>query len=267
MLAPREIVKKGTSSKKSDTAPAKADPARAKNKKKVGGNEGALKTKLDNKSVSAPATTASKHYKKPLDRHSRSTKKDSGKKVSQGWGSIDGKANLEDEVDAEDDATDALEVSDKEVVDEIPKRSLNEYFEELRLQQASLDGNKAVRAANEGNEDKWTSEERIVRQEEENVTLSLKKKAKSKNHKEKKFLDFEATFADEIPESDSTRARGSFRGSRGTTRGARGSTRGSRGSRGSARGARGSSTVVDVSSKPSESSKVNLADDKKFPSL
>ena len=76
----REVVKKNTSSKKSDAAPASADPAKAKKKKSPTGNEAALKNKNFNKDVAPPQSTATKHSKKPLDRHSRTGKTDSKKK-------------------------------------------------------------------------------------------------------------------------------------------------------------------------------------------
>lgn len=73
----REVVKKNTSSKKSDAAPASADPAKAKKKKSPTGNEAALKNKNFNKDVAPPQSTATKHSKKPFDRHSRTGKTDS----------------------------------------------------------------------------------------------------------------------------------------------------------------------------------------------
>ncbi|CAH6723572.1 suppressor protein Stm1p [[Candida] jaroonii] len=255
ILATKEVVKKGTSSKKSDEPPAKADPSKAKNKKKVGGNEGAYKTKIDNKSVSAPSSTPSKHYKKPLDRQSRSNKKDSSKKVSQGWGSKDGEANLEDEVEAEEDAVAELAEDDETVVEDVPKRSLNDYFEELKLKQAELDGQKVIRSANQGAEDKWTAEEKIIKQREEYFSATAEKKTRTKAQKEKKFLEIEATFADQTPVSS--------RGARGSSRGPRGASRG----RGSAPRGRGAPRGKPSAPKADASSKINLADDKKFPSL
>lgn len=47
----KEVVKKNTSSKKSDVPPPSADPTKAKKKSKPTGNEGALKTKNSNKDV------------------------------------------------------------------------------------------------------------------------------------------------------------------------------------------------------------------------
>ena len=76
-LHPEKLSKKNTSSKKSDAAPASADPAKAKKKKSPTGNEAALKNKNFNKDVAPPQSTATKHSKKPFDRHSRTGKTDS----------------------------------------------------------------------------------------------------------------------------------------------------------------------------------------------
>lgn len=264
-VTPREVVKKTSSSKKKDEAPSKADPAKAKNKKKVTGNEGAIKSKLNNKDVPAPASTASSHYKRPFDRHSRQSKGDSDKKTKQGWGSKEGTDILQDEVEAEEDAVAELEEDDENVVDEVPKKSLQDYFEELKLKQSELEGNKQIRQANEGGESKWTAEERLEKQRKEYVSASAQKKTKAKNQKEKKFLDFEATFADDQPTPfPSEKARGGYTrgrgGQRGSTRG-RGAPRGSTRGRGAPRGGapRGGSAPRG-SSKP-------VVNDKNFPSL
>lgn len=104
-MATRELVKKNTSSKKSDENP-RADPTKAKPKKPVTGNEGAIKNKLDNKSTPGPSSTPSSHYKRPLDRHSR-TKKGGVRKPRSGE---DGEDALEQELEAEEDAEAELEV-------------------------------------------------------------------------------------------------------------------------------------------------------------
>lgn len=250
----REVVKNNTSSRKSDVPPTSADPAKAKKKSKATGNEGALKTKTDNKSVSAPSSTPSKHYKKPLDRHSRSGKTDSGKKVRQGWGDdkkeldaeVDGAADAETELNAETDA--ATEAN------AIPKKSLTDYFAELQVKQQELDGKKNVRAANSGNEDKWTAEERIQKDQEAYFAPSAAKKAKAKASKEKKFLDFDASFSDQAPaprQTDSKRGGLSKRG---------GAKRG--GERGGERGGFNARKPT-----ASTSAKKPVVDDKNFPSL
>lgn len=257
-IPPKELVKKTTSSKKTDEAPSKADPAKAKKKSKVGGNEGAIKNQLNNRSVEGPGATPSKHYKRPFDRHSRDNKSDSGKKTKQSWGSQRGDNVLEDEVEAAEDAEAELEENDETVVDETPKKSLQDYFQELKVKQTELDGNKNVRNANEGNESKWNSDQQIVKEKEEYVAPSVEKKTKAKSQKEKKFLDFDAKFADEVPAP-----RESFRGGRGSSRGGRGSSRGGRGA------SRGGKVPIRGGKGPrGESGKLpNLTDDKKFPSL
>jgi hypothetical protein len=242
----REVVKKNTSSKKADVAPASADPAKAKKKKPVTGNEAALKNKFNNKDVAAPQSTATKHTKKPFDRHSRTGKTDSKKKLQQGWGQSD-KRELEGEVEGTEDAEAELQAEAEEgaeAADATPKKSLQEYLAELELQKQELDGAKKLREANEGAESKWTAEEKIEKQEEVFFASTHVKKSKAKAQKERVFLDIEASFADEQPQQS---ARGGFRG------GKRGGARGGASKRG---GARGTSTAA----KP----EVN---DKNFPSL
>ena len=150
----REVVKKNTSSKKSDAAPASADPAKAKKKKSPTGNEAALKNKNFNKDVAPPQSTATKHSKKPFDRHSRTGKTDSKKKLQQGWGQSD-KRELEGEVEGTEDAEAELEAEaeeNDESANAIPKKSLQEYLAELELSKQELEGSKKLRQANEGAE-------------------------------------------------------------------------------------------------------------------
>lgn len=243
-------MKNNTSSKKSDVPPPSADPAKAKKKSKTSGNEAALKSKINNKDVSAPSSTPSKHYKKPFDRHSRSGKTDSGKKIKQSWGQ---KSAADLEVDAEAEGLDAEvdgEAEQAEVVDNTPKKSLQDYFAELELKQKELGGAKKVRAANEGSESKWANAEKIEKTQQDYVGSTVAKKAKAKAPKEKKFLEIDAKFADSQPAP-----RGDFGARRGGNRGGnrgRGETRG----RGGARGGRGNQGAA----KPA-------VDDKNFPSL
>lgn len=228
----REIVKKNTSSKKSDAAPASADPAKAKKKKSPTGNEAALKNKNFNKDVAPPQSTATKHSKKPFDRHSRTGKTDSKKKLQQGWGQSD-KRELEGEVEGTEDAEAELEAEaeeNDESANAIPKKSLQEYLAELELSKQELEGSKKLRQANEGAEQKWTAEEKIEKQQEVFFASTHTKKAKSKAQKEKVFLDIDANFGDEQPQT----TRGGFRG--GKRGGARGGSRGGA-KRGGTRGA------------------------------
>ncbi|KAK7677965.1 hypothetical protein QCA50_019046 [Cerrena zonata] len=244
----REVVKNTSSSKKKDVAPAKADPSRSKNKPKPTGNEGALKSRNNNKNVEAPSSTPSKHYKRPFDRHSRSGKADSGKKVRQGWGGND-KSELQDETEGLQDAVEDLEAESGESTTEAvaPKKSLNDYFAELKIKQQELDGSKNLRKANEGAEEKWSQGEVVAKQQESFVESSVAKKAKQKSQKEKKFLDFEATFADEQKPFRSESARGNFK---------RGGRRGGANAQG---GRKPSSKATTADKKP--------LDDKNFPSL
>ncbi|KAK6202333.1 Stm1-domain-containing protein [Scheffersomyces amazonensis] len=259
-LPVKEVVKKNTSSKKADVAPASADPAKAKKKAKVTGNEGALKSKNDNKDVAAPSSTPAKHQKKPFDRHSRTAKTDSKKKLKQGWGeSEDREAEGEVEGEADANAELAAEDAEEDAEPEVAKRSLQDYFAELQLKQQELGASKQVRKANEGAEEKWTAEEILEKRQAAFVESTAAKKSKAKAAKEKKFLEIEAHFADETPQQ----SRGSFRGDRGSSRGSRGTTRGGRGaSRGSTRGARGGAST---GAKKADNGK--KFDEQNFPSL
>ncbi|EMG47267.1 Ray38p [Candida maltosa Xu316] len=243
----REVVKKNTSSKKADVAPASADPAKAKNnKKKVTGNEAALKNKTNNKEVAPPQSSAAKHTKKPFDRHSRTGKTDSKKKFKQGWGESD-KRELEGEVEGAEDAEAELSAEASEnadAADSTPKKTLQEYLAEMELKRQELDGAKKLRQANEGAEAKWTSEEKIEKQQEVFFASTHAKKAKAKAQKEKVFLDIDASFADEQPQQ----SRGGFRG------GKRGGPRGGARRGGAPRAAATGSTKPEVN-------------DKNFPSL
>lgn len=194
---PREVVKKTTSSKKSDVAPASADPAKAKKAKKpVGGNEGALKSKADNKATPGPAATPSKHEKKAFDRHSRTAKTDSKKKVRQGWG--DDRRELEYETRGAADAA-AEQKAEAEGVAAPAGKSLQEYLKEKAEAETALGGSRAVRQANAGS-DKWAAaSEKIEKEQQAYVGGSSAKKIKQKAGKEKKFLDINAVFADEGP--------------------------------------------------------------------
>ncbi|KAI3405058.1 hypothetical protein KGF56_002143 [Candida oxycetoniae] len=209
----KEVVKKNTSSKKADVAPQSADPAKAKKKSKPTGNEGALKTKISNKEEPVPQSAVSKHQKKPFDRHSRSGKTDSKKKLQQGWGESDNR-ELVNEIEGAEDAEAELEAEEQEEVEVTPKKSLQEYLAEQQQKQKELDGAKKLRQANEGSEQKWSSEEKIEKQEEAYFASTHQKKTKVKAPKEKVFLEVEATFFDEKPQSfeRNSNSRGGFRG-------------------------------------------------------
>ncbi|EGW31586.1 uncharacterized protein SPAPADRAFT_62202 [Spathaspora passalidarum NRRL Y-27907] len=230
-LPSKVVVKPNTSSKKADAAPASADPAKAKkNKSKPSGNEGAFKNKNDNKDVAAPQSTASKHYKKPFDRHSRTGKTDSKKKFKQGWGE-DAQRVVEGEAEGTEDAAAELaaEATEEEAEPAAPQKTLQEYLAELEAKKQELEGNKKLRQANEGAESKWSGEEKIEKQQEVFFESTTTKKSKSKAHKEKVFLEVDATFADEQPQQFSKRggARGGARGGRGRGGARGGAKRGS----------------------------------------
>lgn len=204
---PREIVRATTSSKKADVPPASADPAKAKkNKKPLTSNEAALKDKTNNKSAPAPASTPSKHQKKPFDRHSRTGKTDSKKKIRQGWGGDD-KRELDDEAAGAADA--AAELAQENKAATPAGKSLQEYLAELQKAEAELSGNKIVRQANDGQEEFG---ERIEKQTNQAfVSGASTKKVRQKAPKEKKFLDFNAVFADEAPKFNGNK-KGGFKG-------------------------------------------------------
>lgn len=197
---PKEIVKKTTSSKKADVAPASADPARAKkNKKQATGNEAALKNKNANKDVSGPTSTPSKHEKKSFDRHSRTGKTDSKKKIRQGWGGDD-KRELEDEANGAGDALAEMDADAEAGAPATPAaKSLQEYLAELQKAENDLEGRKPARKANEGAEDKWSASEKIEKETASFVEGTYVKKIKQKATKEKKFLEFDSVFSDEAP--------------------------------------------------------------------
>lgn len=194
---PKEIVKKTTSSKKADVAPASADPARAKkNKKPVTGNEAALKDKANNKSVPAPAG-GSKREKKPFDRHSRTGKTDSKKKVAQGWG--DDRREGDDEAAGLADAAAEIAAEAKEEPAAPAGKSLKEYLAEQQQLESALGAKSAARKANEGAEDKWTSFDVIQKETQAFVEATSGKKVRQRAPKEKKLLDFTASFGEEAP--------------------------------------------------------------------
>lgn len=246
-LPPRELVKNSTSSKKKDEAPPKADPSKAKSKKPLSGNEGAIKSKFNNRDTAGPSSTPSGHYKRPLDRHSRQAK---GQRKPKTHGK-EGESALEEEVEAAEDA--ALEQEEDDViVDETPKKSLADYMKELEIAQASLAGNKSTRKVEAD-----ANAEKLIKKQEEYLPSSVEKKVKAKQAKEKKFLDFEATFAE--PSAPSGPKPSSAPRGRG-----RGGARGGASSRG--RGAPRGKAPRNKDATPKEV-KVALNDDKNFPSL
>lgn len=193
---PKEIVKKTTSSKKADVAPASADPAKAKkNKKPLTSNEAALKDKTNNKSVAGPVGGA-KREKKPFDRHSRTGKTDSKKKVAQGWG--DDRREIDDETAGLADANAEIASEVKEEPAAPAGKSLKEYLAEQE-QLESLNKANAARKANEGAESKWTSFDVIQKETQDFVGATSSKKVRQRAPKEKKLLDITTSFGEEAP--------------------------------------------------------------------
>lgn len=192
---PKEIVKKSTSSKKSDIAPPSADPAMAKkNKKPLTSNEAAFKEKVNNKSVDAPAG-GPKREKKSFDRHSRSGKTDTKKKISQGWG--DDRREADDEAAGLADANAELANENKEEPAVPAGKSLKEYLAEQEQSLASFIKT-ATRKANEGAEDKWNSFEKIEKETKDFVEATHGKRVRQRAAKEKKLLNFTSTFGEDI---------------------------------------------------------------------
>ena len=149
----REVVKKNTSSKKSDAAPASADPAKAKKKKSPTGNEAALKTRTSTKMLLhlnplLPNTPRNlsiviQEPVKPILK--RNCNKDGAKVTRELEGEVEGTEDAEAELEAEAEEND-------ESANAIPKKSLQEYLAELELSKQELEGSKKLRQANEGAE-------------------------------------------------------------------------------------------------------------------
>lgn len=134
---------------------------------------------------------------------------------------------------------------------------MSDYFADLQAKQQELDGKKNLRPANAGAEDKWTSGEKIEKDQEAYFAPSVAKKAKAKAAKEKKFLDFEASFADQSSNSRPSESRrgGSERGGFNKRGGKRGGERG------------GFNGRKPAPSSSSSSAKKPAVNDKNFPSL
>lgn len=195
VVPPKEIVKSTTSSKKQDVPPPSANPARAnKNRSKPTGNEGAIRNK-DNgrrnnrsKDVSGSATAKRDNSRRQSDRHSRSGKTDSGKKVRQGWG--DDKKELDAETAAEADVEAEIEADAEETATGVKQMSLNDY---LNQSQEAATLNKVAEAKQV---EQIEGTELFVKEQEEYVPATKVKTLKSKQLKTKQFLDFDATFQD-----------------------------------------------------------------------
>ena len=197
----REIVKNYTSSKKADVPPPNANPARAnKNRPRPTGNEAAIRDKAagreKNRSRDVPASSTARrqNIRRQTDRHSRTGKTDSEKKVKQGWG--DDKKEAEFEAEAEADAKTEIATSEtKEEVAEPPvdnRMTLEAYL--ASQQPTNLNKVSESRTIN-----KLEYAQVVVKEQEVYVPATKVKTVKSKQLKTKKFLDFDATFPDSHP--------------------------------------------------------------------
>ncbi|CCK68162.1 Stm1p KNAG_0A04940 [Huiozyma naganishii CBS 8797] len=194
VVPPKEITKKNTSSKKADVPPPSANPARAnKNRKGPTGNEGALKDKTagrqNNRSQDVPSSGAARrdNSRKQTDRHSRTGKADTGKRVRQGWG--DDKKELASEQAAEADAEAEIEADSEEKKSAIKNISLEDY---LKTQDASaLDKHVEAKKV-----EPLENAKLFVKEEEVFVAPTKVKTTKSKQLKTKQFLDFDVSFKD-----------------------------------------------------------------------
>ncbi|QLQ82333.1 hypothetical protein HG537_0H00940 [Torulaspora globosa] len=195
---PKEIVKKNTSSKKADVPPPSANPARAnKNRPRPTGNDAALKDKTagrqNNRSKDVPESSKTKktNPRKSTDRHSRTGKVDTQKKVNQGWG--DDKKELSAEAEGELDAQAEAEADNEaEAAAGIAKMSLQDYLQEKSADTLNkTPGVKKVEALNDAE---------LFKKETEVLAEATKvKNIKSKPQKTKEFLDFDATFVESNP--------------------------------------------------------------------
>ncbi|KAF5102063.1 hypothetical protein D0Z00_000523 [Geotrichum galactomycetum] len=262
----REVVKKTTTSKKADAAPAPRAGARSHKKPAATGNEAAFRDRNAGRAAnrSKPTEPASgdnknRRAKNPRpDRHSQTGKTDSEKKVHKGWGDDKKKADDEaagEEIAKEEAAADAAEeAAAPEEVDN--SLTLEQYLEELKIKSAETETERSIRKANEGADDsKWKTSALEHKEQESFVPATKSKVLKSKAKKEKVIIDFEPVLGSPSSERSERRG-GNDRGPRG---GDRRNARGGNGPRGgAARGARKPAA-------PSQS--VNISNTDEFPVL
>lgn len=272
----REVVKQTTSSKKADAAPAPRAGGRAgnnNNNKKPAptGNEAAFKDRNAGRSANrskptdgpAPSNNNNRRQKNPRpDRHSQTGKVDTAKKVHQGWGDDNKKAEDEaaGEKIAKDEAAAAAEEEATPVEEPDTSVTLEQYLEELKIKAAEADAEKQLRKPNEGADDaKWKTTNALDKKDQEAFFAASKAKTlKTKSKKEKVLLEIDATFA---PPS-SGRPERSERSGRDDRRGGRAS--GPRGGR----AGRGPSDRKNAGpSSASKAKSVNIANPDDFPVL
>lgn len=219
LTPPKELVKKNTSSKKSDVPPPSANPTRAnKNRPQPTGSDRAIKDKSagrqQNKSKDTPAPGTKKpSQRKATDRHSKTGKVDTQKRVNRGWG--DDNKELAAESQAAADATAELAADSEADAENSNKMSLQAYMQEL----SSNSLNKVAEVVKTA--ETLENAEVVVKEEEVLVEATKVKQVRSKQLKTKEFLNFDATFSDAVPE-----AKSNFGAKRGTRGGARGGARG-----------------------------------------
>ncbi|KAH7588460.1 Stm1 [Nakaseomyces glabratus] len=252
-LATKEIVKKSTSSKKADVPPPSADPAKArKNKGKLSGNEGAIRDKKagrDNnraRDVGSSATARRNNDRKMTDRHSRTGKTDSQKKINQAWGDNDRELTVEEQAkrDAESELAEDAEAPETQPAGP-QKMSLADYMNQV--------DNNDLNKVPEARKVEETLQAEAKSDVPDYAPATKTKAVKSKQLKTKEFLQFDATFSDNNRDNRDSNRRGGFRGnSRGGRGGNRGGNRG--GKSNSSRGGKNTAEVnkkIDTSSLPS----------------
>lgn len=215
------VEKKSTSSKKVDRAPAKADPSRARPKKQdPNGNNAAFKDKAagrtGNKKVdvgeSATAHSRREGRGTKTDRQNKSGKRDTGKKIRQGWG--DDKKELDEERAAAKIAA-AERAAEEAAAFEASQAKLKTLDQFLSEKAAGLKvSSGAKRQPNEGaDNDQWSNATSLVKDQPENEN-GRKKNLRQKKHKEVLTIDIEPELMPSLTggSKDSNReGRGSFK--------------------------------------------------------
>lgn len=209
ILVTKELTRNSGSSKKSDVNP-RADKSKAKKRTPSPNqaNENALKTKNINNKIDPAQTSNQKqrtNNRAKFDKHNKSGKTDSSKKVKKGWGDDKKEGDFEKQAEQDaklDEAVDAVETLEgeeaasaepKEPV--VPKKSLAEYLAEQQAAQNALNTTNATKANVEAVENATKLEKDLI----QDTVGSNKKQPRTKNLKTKEFLEFDITFQDSVP--------------------------------------------------------------------